>query len=65
MHSLPVEPAVIEFCYSPLCILLPPELRGKWVTMGCGIQDLQGTSQLGGWTQLIDSPQVVRFQWWP
>lgn len=46
MHSLPVEPAVIEFRHCPLCILLPPELRGKWVTMGCGIQDLQGTSQL-------------------
>lgn len=27
MHGLPVEPAVIEFCHSPLCILLPPELN--------------------------------------
>lgn len=46
MHSLPVEPAVIEFHHSPLCIFLPPELRGEWVTMGCGILDFQGTSQL-------------------
>lgn len=27
MHSLPVESAVIEFCHSPLCILLLPELN--------------------------------------
>lgn len=27
MHSLPVEPAVIEFRHCPLCILLPPELN--------------------------------------
>lgn len=27
MHSLPVEPAVIEFGHSPLCILLPAELN--------------------------------------
>lgn len=27
MHSLPVEPAVIEFRHSSLCILLPPELN--------------------------------------
>lgn len=30
VHGLPVEPAVIEFGHSPLCILLPAELRGKW-----------------------------------
>lgn len=27
MHSLTVEPAVIEFSHSPLCILLPAELN--------------------------------------
>lgn len=27
MHGLPVEPAVIEFSHSPLCILLPAELN--------------------------------------
>lgn len=34
MHSLPVEPAVIEFSHRPLCILLTPKLRGKsiWVS---------------------------------
>lgn len=26
MHSLPIEPAVIEFSHCPLCILLPPKL---------------------------------------
>lgn len=27
MHSLPVEPTVIEFSHSPLSVLLPPELH--------------------------------------
>lgn len=26
MHSLPVEPAVVEFSHCPLCILLSPKL---------------------------------------
>lgn len=29
VHSLPIEPAVIEFGHCPLCILLSPKLRGK------------------------------------
>lgn len=34
MHCLPVEPAVIEFSHRPLCILLTPKLRGKWIGVG-------------------------------
>jgi hypothetical protein len=29
MHSLPIEPAVIEFSHCSLCIFLPPELRER------------------------------------
>lgn len=42
MHSLPIEPAVIEFSHCPLCILLAPKLRGKSVNVSNQTQKSSG-----------------------
>lgn len=52
MHSLPIEPAVIELSHCTLCILLTPKLRGKSISVSNQTQKSLGDSSaaLGpGW----------------